>query len=61
MIWHACKYKAHKLQKRYILKLKVIKIPVACYIPYISGTLGDAGMHRDKTEPIFYSRQDIVL
>ena len=23
------------------------------YIPYISGTLGDTGVHRHKTEPIF--------
>ena len=23
------------------------------YIPYISGTLGDTGVHRRKTEPIF--------
>ena len=32
------------------------------YIPYISGTLGDTGVHRHKTEPIFTdSRPDIVL
>ena len=29
------------------------KWPTVAYIPYISGTLGDTGLYRHKTEPIF--------
>ena len=47
---HACKYKLHKLHQRCIPRKGFH--PVA-YIPYISGTLGDTGVHRHKTEPIF--------
>ena len=29
------------------------RMPPVAYIPYISCTLGDTGVHRHKTEPIF--------
>ena len=31
--------------------------PPVAHIPYISGTLGDTGTHRHKTEPIFIQDQ----
>ena len=60
LTWHACKYKVHKLHHRHILKEgrpppppPPPPPPQVAYIPYISGTLGDTGVHRLKTEPIF--------
>ena len=47
---HACKYKVHKLHQRYILNKGCSQV---AYIPYISDTLGDTGVHRHKTEPFF--------
>ena len=38
LIWHAYKYKVHKVHQRYIFKKGC---PPVAYIPYISGTLGD--------------------
>ena len=50
LIWHASKYKAHKLHQRYIPSKGC---PRAAHIPCISGTLGHTGVYRHKTEPIF--------
>ena len=66
LTWHACKYTVHKLHQRCILKKRMLpsppKHPVA-YMPYISGTFGDTGVHiRHKTKPVFIQdRTDIVL
>ena len=49
LTWHACKYEAHKLHQRYILKKDTLpppaQLPGAYIIPYISGTLDDTGVH----------------
>ena len=48
---HACKYKVHKLHQRYIPP-KTMAPSGRMYMPYISGTLDDTGVHGHKTEPI---------
>ena len=47
LTWHAaeCKYKVHNLHQRYILNKGCSQV---AYIPYISDTLGDTGVHRRK-------------
>ena len=52
--WRASKYKVYKLHQRYILKKRMP--PVAC-VPSISDTLGDTGVYRHTTEPIFIRDQ----
>ena len=49
LTWHARKYKVHKLLQRYI----VIKDDPMAYFWYISGILGDKGVHRHKTALMF--------
>ena len=47
LTWHASKYKIQthkKVQKNHIYKDKTK--------PFISGTLGDTGVYRQKTEPL---------
>ena len=54
LTWPGCKYKVHKLHQRHILKKEC---PQVTSVPYISGILGDTGVHKHKTEPIFIQDQ----